>query len=315
MTGWSDQTADPAYGCLFESAAGAAGLVSQSGAIQNVVNDVNVQFAAAHGLQVGQAIAAGGDIRFVSAVVDGTTVEINAPFSSPVAANTASTPTVTYKLGNTIPSLSLFDYWSPDTAVHRLICGAVVNELRLSVNSDFHEFKFSGPARQILDSVTFEDGQGSLQSFPAEPEIEMLNPAVIPGNMGQVWLGSTSSRFYTLTQAELVLNNGIEARAREFGLEGPRCFVPGERRVTLDFELYASDDAESIALYEASRLRLPIRAMIQLGQQPGQLFGAYMKSVVAENPEFLDSETRLSWRFKDCRAQGTTDDELTIAFA
>jgi hypothetical protein len=55
--------------------------------------------------------------------------------------------------------------------------------------------------------------------------------------------------------------------------------------------------------------------MVQLGEQAGQLFGAYMSAMIPEVPEFDDSETRLQWKFTNSRAQGSVDDELYIAFA
>jgi hypothetical protein len=55
--------------------------------------------------------------------------------------------------------------------------------------------------------------------------------------------------------------------------------------------------------------------MLQLGQQNGQLCGVFMKSVVAETPEFDDSEPRLMWNFQNCRAQGSGNDEIVVAFA
>jgi hypothetical protein len=54
--------------------------------------------------------------------------------------------------------------------------------------------------------------------------------------------------------------------------------------------------------------------MFQLGQQAGQLFGVYLKSIVPEVPEYDDSETRVQWKFQNCRAQGTADDEVVLAF-
>jgi hypothetical protein len=54
--------------------------------------------------------------------------------------------------------------------------------------------------------------------------------------------------------------------------------------------------------------------MLQLGQQTGQLFGVYLKSVLPQVPEFDDSENRLKWRFRSSRAQGSIDDELIAAF-
>ena len=55
--------------------------------------------------------------------------------------------------------------------------------------------------------------------------------------------------------------------------------------------------------------------MLQLGQQSGQLFGAYLPAMVPEVPEFDDQETRLQWKFQNSRAQGAVNDELYIAFA
>jgi hypothetical protein len=129
-----------------------------------------------------------------------------------------------------------------------------------------------------------------------------------------VWLGSAPDRFFSLTQAELRLDNGIETRRREFGTDGLCGIVAGERTASIDFEVYANESEATKALYQSARLRSPIQAMLQLGHQPGQLFGAYLKSVQLETPDFDDAEVRLRWKFSGCRAQGAADDELTIAF-
>jgi len=136
----------------------------------------------------------------------------------------------------------------------------------------------------------------------------------VPGHLGQVWLGATPARFFTLTAAELTLENGAELRAREFGSDLARCVAAGQRAVKLNFELFEQDDEQTKALYQAARQRSPISVMLQLGEQAGQLFGAYMSAMVPEVPEFDDSETRLQWKFQNSRAQGTVDDELYIAF-
>jgi len=54
--------------------------------------------------------------------------------------------------------------------------------------------------------------------------------------------------------------------------------------------------------------------MLQLGQQSGQLFGVRMKSVIPQVPEFDDSDGRLQWKFANSQAQGTVDDEISVAF-
>ena len=88
----------------------------------------------------------------------------------------------------------------------------------------------------------------------------------------------------------------------------------GTRTVSVDFDLYGREDEATMSLYQAARQRSPIEVMFQLGQEAGQLFGVYLKSVIPEVPEFDDSETRLQWRFRGCRAQGTVDDEMVVAF-
>jgi hypothetical protein len=314
LTSWLDANAQPGYGPLFQAAMGAEPTLYAGGVVAAADSATRIHCTGTHGLAIGQAITIEGEMRFVSAIVDASTIDVNAPFSAAPEQGTLVGPTITYTLGSSLSGVSLFDYWSPNDAVQRVLSGAAMNEMRLSVNADFHEIQFRGSARDVVDSVSFTAGQAELEEFPAEPEASGYDYSLVPGHMGQVWLGNTPSRFYTLTTAELKLENNIESRTKEFGLEGPRCISAGERAVTLDFELFASEHEDTRALYEASRLRSPIRVMLQLGQQPTQLLGVYMKSVTPEIPEYDDGETRLLWKFSDCRAQGTSDDELIIAF-
>jgi hypothetical protein len=312
LTGWSDQTMPPGYGPLFEAAMGEAPLLFTGSTVQAVENGgKRLRLSSAEGLAIGQAIAVAGELRFVAAVIDGQTVDLCAPVS--VSAGAEAGPTVTYRLGRKLPSVSVFDYWSAES-VQRIVHGGAVNEFRMSVNSDFHEFEFRGPARDVIDSTSFMDSEGGLSGWPAEPELESFDYSIIPGHLGQVWLGSSPDRFFSLTEAQLKLDNGIEARRREFGLPGLCGIVGGERAISVDFEIYASEDAATKELYYSARQRSPIGVTLQLGNQPGQLFGAYLKSVQLETPDFDDAETRLRWKFSGCRAQGTADDELTVAF-
>jgi len=75
------------------------------------------------------------------------------------------------------------------------------------------------------------------------------------------------------------------------------------------------DDAQTTALYTAAKERNPISAMLQLGQQQGQLMGIFLPNMTPEIPNYKDSGTRLLWEFKQNRAQGSSDDEISIAFA
>jgi hypothetical protein len=314
LTDWSDQTAQPGYGPLFHAAMGTAPAILPGGTVQAMATSTSVQFAAPHGMSAGQALAFGSEIRFVSAIVNASTVEINAPFTVQPSSGTILGATVTYRLSTELTSTSIFDYWQTG-GVHRILPGAAVNKMSVKVNGDFHEFSFSGAAADLLDSSSFSDGQGGLTQFPGEPAVGALNYSVVPGHLGQVWLGNSQAQFLTLTAAELSIENHIDMRNREFGADGPRGISAGRRTVLLNMTLFQQDDNATKALYQAARQRSPIGAMFQLGQQPGQLFGVYMKSVVPEVPEYDDAESRLQWRFRDSRAQGTGNDEVVIAFA
>jgi len=189
-----------------------------------------------------------------------------------------------------------------------------VDQMTVKVNGDFHEFAFSGVAQDLADTTSFASGIGQLTAFPGEPALGTFDYTIVPGHLGQVWLGNDPDRFFTLTSAQLELSNNLDMRAKEFGSSLPRAISPGTRAVTLDFELYEQDDSITQSLYQAARQQSPISAMIQLGQQPNQLFGGYLKSLVPQVPEYDDGETRVKWHFRSSRAQGTVDDEIVVAF-
>jgi hypothetical protein len=314
LSGWTEASGNPAQGVLFEAALGGAPKIFPGIGVASAAGTM-ITCAAAHGLAPGQAVTSGGEMRFVAAVASATAVVVNAPFSSSPA---ALGETVTYSLATRLKSVSVLDAWSPAGAVQRLLYGGAVNEAVIRVNDDYHQFEFIGRGRDLLDSASFSGGAGGLSEFPAEPEPGPYDYTIIPGHLGQVWLGATPARFYTLTEAEIRLENGLELRDREFGGgfgdNGAACIVAGTRRVGIEFRLFERDDQATVALYQAAKQRSPISAMVQLGQQERQLFGAYLPAVVPEVPEFDDRETRVEWKFRSSRAQGVADDELYVAF-
>ena len=87
LTAWSDQSREPGYGPLFRAALGSTGKLFASTTVASVAG-LNVQLAGAHGLTVGQAITIGDEMRFVIAIVNATTVQVNAPFTGAVAVGT-----------------------------------------------------------------------------------------------------------------------------------------------------------------------------------------------------------------------------------
>jgi hypothetical protein len=314
LTSWQKTDAEPACGPLFQAAMGSGALKFPGGTLTASTPWGRLTFAQPHGLTAGQAICCAGEIRFVAAIVDATAVVLNAPLTSGATAGTAVGAALTYFPTTALPSVSLFDYWTPATAVQRLLCGAAVNRMEIAVNGDYHEIHFSGPAQDVLDSSSFEAGAAELTSFPVEPALGPFDYSIVPGNMGQAWLGSAPSQFFTITKASVVLDNGLDMRAKEFGSNLPRAIAPGLRTVTAAFEMFSMDDDATKGLYQAARQQSPVSVTLQLGEVEGQLMGVYLKSVIPVVPEFDDGENRLQWKFRSSRAQGTVDDEVMVAF-
>ncbi len=314
LTSWQKSAGGPGYGPLFQAAMGGVPLTFTGGTVASCTTDGRLAFTAAHGLAAGQAVASGSEIRFVGAIVDANTVQLNSPFTALPAAEAALSSAVTYVPSTNLPSATVFDYWSPANAVQRVLCGAAVDQMEILVNGDYHEFHFSGIAQDVIDSSSFSGSASSLQSFPAEPALGAFDYSIVPGNMGQAWLGTTQSQFFTITNATVTLKNNLDTRDKEFGSSLPQAVSPGQRSVTAAFELYSQTDSATAELYQAARQQSPISVMFQLGQVAGQMMGVYLKSVIPEVPEFNDSKNLLQWQFRPSRGQGTTDDEIAVAF-
>ncbi len=314
MANWANPSALPPHGALFQACLGGSPAQSTGGTVASASGSSTLAFTAPHGLATGSAVTSGGEMRFVTVVVDAVTIHLNAPFSITPTASSQTGATTMYQSAENLPSLTLYDFWSPTTAVQRVLGGMAVDTLSIKVNGDFHEFDFSGQAQDLVDTASFESGEFGLSSFPAEPSVSPISYSIIPGHLGQVWLGSSPTRFFTLTNADVTFANNLELRAREFGAILPSVISPGQRTVSINFSLYQKDDAATAALYQAARQRSPIPVMMQLGQQQGELFGIYMQSLVPEVPAFDDSDRRQQWQFQSSRAQGSVNDEIYVAF-
>jgi hypothetical protein len=315
LTSWQRASGGgPAYGPLFQAALGAVPQQFAGGTVASATSAGRVAFGAAHGLSVGQGVAAGGELRFVATIVDTVTVELNAPFTTTPATGATLGASITYTPSTELPSATIFDYWDPSTAVQRFLPGAAVDQLEIRVNGDFHEFRFSGMAQDVVDSSSYTSTVADGPSFPAEPGLLAFDYSVVPGNLGQAWLGSTPTQFFTITNASLVLKNNLDMRMNEFGSSLPLCISPGQRTVTAAVDLYSQDDSATAGLYQAARQQSPVSVMFQLGEVAGQAMAVYLNSVIPQVPEFNDGKNRLQWQFRPSRAQGTVNNEIAVAF-
>ena len=160
LTEWSNTSAAPAYGPLFQCAMGGTPVIWAGGTVASVTGGTQIAFTAAHGLSSGQAVTFSGEMRFVTAIVNATTIVHQCAFHDTPVAGSAMGPTINYSLAESLPSASIFDYWDPSTAVQRIVEGAAMDKMQIKVNGDFQEFDFSGPARDLVDSASFISGRG-----------------------------------------------------------------------------------------------------------------------------------------------------------
>jgi hypothetical protein len=314
LTNWVSTNGSPSYGPLFQAALGASPVSATPGVVSSV-SGTTLAFSAPHGLSVGQAVATAMEIRFVTAVTDLNTVQVSAPFTDGLQPGAALSTTITYQPATELPSVTLYDYWSPATATQRFLAGAAVDQMAIDVNGDFHEFSFKGIAQDVQDNASFAAGNYELESYPLEPAVAAFDYSIVPGNLGQAWLGPAPSQFFTVTAASIGLSNDLDARMNEFGSSVPQAIAPGQRKVAATLSLYSQDDNATQALYTAARQQSPISVMFQLGDTQGQMMGVYLSGVVPVVPQFDDSKNRLQWSFQPSRAQGTVDNEIAVAFA
>ena len=314
LTSW-DAVSAPGYGPLLQSASGGVPSLCSQLAVAAMTDPLHLVTTTLHGLLPGNGVSQGSEVRFVASVVDPYTILLNAPFSSTLAPGALLSPCMSYPLGNTLPSVSLFDYWDPTTAIDRIVTGATVDTLSISLNGAFHEMTFSGLAADLLDSESFVASSAGLQGFPVEPVLSGFDYSIVAGHLGEAWLGFTAQQLFTLTAATIQIKNNLVPRNMEFGSIYPLSIAAGPRDVSMNFSLFADDSAMVEDLYLAAKQRSPISVMFQLGQQQGQMMGVYLPSIVPEIPLYDDRETRLIWDFKANIAQGTNNDEIFIALA
>lgn len=314
LTHWPDPESEPCYSALFRGALGAAPVVFTGAVVQGVTDGTRITTAAAHGLVPNQAVRFGNEIRFVAAVSNTTAFVLNAGFAEDPAVGAALGAAITYMPAANLPGVTIYDYWDPGDAVQRIIAGAGIDKMRIQVNGDFHHFEFDGLAACLIESVAFTPPTAGLDEFPVEPAGAPSTFPLVPGSLGQAWFGVEPARFHTVVEAAVQLDNDLDLRASEFGIDKAKCIAAGIRTVTLDMRLIANTTGDTNGLYQAARQRTPVSAMFQLGQQAQHLCGVYMPTVVPEIPEFDDEETRLQWRFRNSRAQGAGNDELIVAF-
>lgn len=305
----------PNFDPLLQSALGGAVRIFSGIVVAGMQSQSEIATASPHGMPVGAAVAYAGEIRFVTAVPDSSTLVVNAPFSNSIAPGSDVWPTACYSLGTSLASVSLYDYWDPAGAVSRLLNGALVNQLQVSITGSEADLAFTGPSAELIDSSTFVQGTGGLSAYPFEPALTDFEYSTVSTQLGQAWLGNSTQRFYSLLDASIAVNNNLQLRQHDVSPAGAKAFAPGPREITVDFAIFAQDDAQTAALYAIAKQRGTVSVQIQVGSTPGQIMSVYVPAVTPEMPIFDDKSERLQWQFSKCVARGVSNDEVYFAFA
>jgi hypothetical protein len=271
-----------------------------------------VSLAGGANLNIGTALGYGGEIRFIQAILAQGDYQLNAPFSIGIGPGAILDKCLTLQPGDVPQRLAILDDWAPSTAVKRLLKGAVVDRLTIGINNEFLEMEAYGYAQKMFDNGAGDYPEGQL--FPTAPVGQGATwSQPIPGHLGQVLIGQQNGRLCTLTAAKIEIDNKIEARSNEFGCYEIKSFVPGKRKVTVSISVYQRTDEMSRYIFDKASRNEPISVMIQIGNQPGSLFAAYLPSVLFPTPEFDDSKARLVWHFSGGMAIGGINDEIFLA--
>ena len=311
----SAMTNSTAAGVLFAAGCGAQAVVSSGLTIANSSNASSIQTTTPHGLAYGSPVSYGGEIRFVTGVPSPDTVELNAPLSTPLSAGVSLGVTSLFPLGIDLNGVTLYDYWDPTGAVNRILTGAVVDTIEIDVLGLQDDVSFIGRAAELVDSESFTPGSAGLEAFPSEPIPTKPLYSIVPSQSGQAWIGSTPEQFFTVAEARVRLDNNSMLRQRDMAAGTAGKIVPGARRVTTDFTIFAQNDQQTNDLYKIAAQRGTISVMLQFGRQSGRMMALYLPSVIPEVPVFDDSTDRLGWQFTNNFAGGINNDELYIAFA
>lgn len=298
---------------LAEAALGGARINGNGLSVSGVSgNPQTVTFSAAHGLTAGQALRFQGELRFVKTANSATSVTLSAPFGSGFQAGASTGNTVTLWPGNKPKPFTLGNYWTPSGTIDRILAGCVANELAIALNSDFHGASFRGTAREVASVTGFDAGETGLGQFPAEPGNPAQEFQLVPGHVGRIFIGGVE---YYLLDLSVRLVNHADTTTREFGLALSPCYSADVREVTVQFQLYASEDTAVNQLHALSRSRSETDLTIQLGSEPGQLVGIHIPRFVPEIPELRDADTRVAMSYPASLAFGVSNDEISIAFA
>ena len=136
----------------------------------------------------------------MAAMLNATTVFINAPFTNGLGGGVGDRGHRHLRARRqTLGAPRIYDYWDPSTVVQRIVNGAAMDAMKSHGERRLSGVRVLGAVAGSAGQRELHSGKGGLTAFPAEPTATGFDYTIVPGHLGQVWMGASPSQFFTLT--------------------------------------------------------------------------------------------------------------------
>jgi hypothetical protein len=223
---------------------------------------------------------------------------------------------VTYAMDDNQYGLSVFDFWTPSTALQQIAFGTIVRRGRFSAGQDVASVEFDLQSRWVIDSAQFASAataaKGGLTAFPSEPGSPTTN-----GNMAIGFTGANTidgSSYAELRSFEIDINANRELPNDVFNSYYPGSPGGDIREVGVSWSIYDTDASALNTLKGKAISQTPVAVVFQIGTVPGNIWTFTMNNVVLNSPATDDGQRRKVVNFSG-RAYAsslTAKDECTL---
>ncbi len=232
---------------------------------------------------------------------------------------TASTK-VQYDPADTTPSLSIWDFKKPSTAMQKVAFGSIVRTMRVTGGQDVATIDFEGQTYYILDSeryTTITNGdakKGGLTAgaFPSEPGSPATSGTFVVGFTGAATLDGNS--YTDLRTFSINCDSGRELPNDVFNAYLPGTPAIDRRNITGEFSIYADDGANLKSLIAKAYNNTGVTLVFQFGLVAGNIWKFTLRNCLLAVPVEDDSQKRmaLNFTYKAHASSATAKDAITL---
>lgn len=233
------------------------------------------------------------------------------------AATVVASTSVTYNIGATSPSLSIWEIWE---ALERVGFGGVVDQIKFSLGDGFARVEVSGPMRWAYEKAAFSSqdttGKGGLTAWPTAPMTPTFNGTGLTTFQGSATLDGNA--YTTVRSAEITIQMARTLPADViFAGAYPGLPSRGRRKVTVSVSMTDDDTANLLAIKNKANLSKATAPMIFVcGSTAGNIATFNLPRVILDPAGYVESGANLGINFSGQAFPSTAllSDEMTLAF-